>query len=91
MGGSAGGEGGDTAIVAATHLSSEGGSVLLRRETATAFQTGPLLGVTADSAGYQLLFDPDGFPDPGCEFGCKAKIAGVAGAIATIITLWFGG
>ncbi len=89
--GSAGGEDGDTAIVAATHLSSKGGSVLLRRETATAFQTGPLLGATADSAGYALLFDPDGFPDPGCEFGCKAKIAGAFTAVGVILTTLLGG
>jgi hypothetical protein len=71
-------------IVAAIHLLSEGGSVLLRCETATAFQTGPLLGATADSAGYQLLFDPDGFPWPGCELGCKAKIAVGSAAVWTI-------
>jgi len=78
-------------IVAATHLSSEGGSVLLRRETATPFQTGPLLGATADSAGYQLLFDPEGFPDPGCQFGCKAKIAGAFTAVGIILTTLLGG
>ena len=90
LGGSAGGEDGDTAIVAATHLSSEGGSVLLRRETATAFQTGPLLGATADSAGYQLLVDPEGFPDPGCQFGCKAKIAVGFTAVGIILTTLLG-
>ncbi len=46
----------DHVIVAAIQLSSEGGSLMFRRDTATAFQTGPLLGATADSAGYQLLF-----------------------------------
>lgn len=64
--------------------------VLRRRETATAFQTGPLLGATADSAGYELLFDPDG-PDPGCEFGCKAKIAGAFTAVGIILKTVYGG
>lgn len=86
----AGGEYGDTAIVAATHLSNDGAAVLLRQETATAFQTGPLLGATSDSAGYELLFDPDGFPGPGCEFGCKAKIAVGAAAVWTLALAVFG-
>ena len=77
-------------MVAAIHLSSEGGSVLLRRETATAFQTGPLLGATSYSSGYLLLFDPEGFPGPGCQFGCKAKIAVGFTAVGIILTTLLG-
>ena len=62
----------------------------MRSETATAFQTGPLLGATADSSGYELLFDPEGFPDPGCEFGCKAKIAVGSAAVWTLVLALFG-
>ena len=55
-----------------------------------AFHTGPLLGATADLGGYRILFDPEGFPDPGCEFGCKAKIGVAAAAVWTLALALFG-
>jgi hypothetical protein len=65
---------GDTATIIATHLSTNpAGSVVKRQETANSFATGPLQGVIADSAGYRLLFDPEGFPKPGCTFWCMAR------------------
>ena len=57
-------------------------------EGAAVVQTIPhaaLLGATADLAGCELLFDPEGFPEPGCEFGCKAKIAGAFPAVGVIL------
>lgn len=66
---------GDTATLTATRLeSTPAGSLLRQQETVNLFSTGPLQAAVADSAGYQMLFDPEGFPEPGCGFWCQAQM-----------------
>jgi hypothetical protein len=79
---------GDTATATAVNISSDSaGSVLKRQETVNSYATGPLQGAIADSAGYRLLFDPDGFPDPPCKFFCSLKKMGIGAAIGVGLSL----